>query len=159
MVEYIYQEDKPIIDQDKSVFIKILLTGFVSGVIVAVLKYILDNFILRTLVCDGGQFCEASAAYSSNIALLIVGIISVVVMVKMEVYRPLLVAIMAVVALWGFGRWMFGANVIISNIVLIITFTLIYVMAGWVARIRSVPVLVVIAILFLAIARFLPYSL
>lgn len=158
MADYVYQTRSLIIEQDKKVYFKAILIGLGVGILTAVLTYVIDRFILRTLVCAGGQVCQTASVYSGNIALIIAATASVAVMVKHEVYRPLLIALVAVILMWGFGGWLFGARFIANLVTITFLLTLSYAMLAWIVRLRSVPALVITLVVLVIIFRLIPFS-
>jgi hypothetical protein len=80
----------------------IVALSIISGLLNFGLAKLLDQFIFHPALCKsaGIVLCNASLQYAYHIAAIFVGIIGVVWLVRLFVYRPLLVVIALLVGTW-----------------------------------------------------------
>lgn len=81
----------------------VAIWGIVAGLLVWGLTYVFEAYVLKTLLCGetDALTCASASQYGEMIATVITAAISLFVLVKLQVFRPLLVVIAAVVSLWG----------------------------------------------------------
>ena len=151
-MDYVYESQPAIIGQDKRLLAKILVVGAVLGAVICVISYVLWRFVLSDIVCTAGQsICVEANSYAGNIALVLGAIIGVISLVKIGVYRPVIISLGATICLWGIGGWFFGRSIIIL-------YTLSYALFAWISRIRKAPVMLITFIIITILARIIPMS-
>lgn len=158
-MDYVYESQPAIIGQDKRLLAKILVVGAVLGAVICVISHVLWRFVLSDIVCTAGQsICVEANSYAGNIALVLGAIIGVISLVKIGVYRPVIISLGATICLWGIGGWLFGRSTIIFAIAIIILYTLSYALFAWISRIRKAPVMLITFIIITILARIIPMS-
>jgi hypothetical protein len=152
----VYEEDKrqlftPI---DTSKVIAVIALGAVIGLLVWSLTLAIDRYILTAVLCQGNQAldCANTPLYAESTATIIGAIVGLFFLVRLQVFRPLLVVLAAVVSLWGIVGlagllpW-YGIG--LSTVIL---YAFAYGLFAWVARIRSFGmVLVLLVVLVMAV--------
>jgi len=131
------------------------LIGAALGVLYWVLTLLVGHFIIDPLFCSDAvraSTCSSSVEISGNVAGILVATIGLGILVRLNVLRPLIVAIATAAILWGLASWTDGlgwAEVVAWSVLL---YALCYVLFSWISRYaRSVPVLVaVVAIVMIA---------
>ena len=88
-----------------------------------------------------------------------VAIIAVTILVRFAVYRPLLVVLAAVVALWGLSSWLSTVGTVLTVVFTMLAYVFSYSAFAWLARIRNVGVMLMVIAGVIAIARVLAVSL
>ena len=96
--------------------------------------------------------CVNSAAWSSYIALVLVGTMMVPLLIMFGVKRPLVVVIAATVALWGTNLWTSGLWTT-SILWTIAASTLVYLAVIWINRIRGNAAAILFVAIFVLLAR------
>jgi hypothetical protein len=83
--------------------IQVALFGVAAGLLVWGLTYILEVYVLKAFLCQNKSAltCATAAQYGEVIATIIGGAVGLFILVKIQVFRPLLVVIATVVSLWG----------------------------------------------------------
>lgn len=155
-MDYVYESQPTIIDQDKRITFKIALTGVVLGLVGYIITYTLERFILASLVCHGESSCTTANSYAGNIASVLIGIIGVVALVRSGVYRPIIIAIGAAISLWGVSSWLFNAGVVVSLIGAAGLYGIAYLTYGWLVRIRNVALMLIVCALVAAASVVVP---
>ena len=159
MTEYVYESKPVVIDQPKSMLLKVIVSGVALGFVVWALTYVLERFVLGSLLCDGDVLCVKGTAFSGSIAAVVAAIIGVATLVRMNIYRPLLIALGAVVSLWGLTKWLNGLSVLEAVGWTVLLYALAYGAYAWIARIRSVPILLITFALIVVATRAVPHFL
>lgn len=87
----------------------ILLMGAIVGALVMGSSMLLERYFVEAVFCrsaDSFALCANGGSLANNIATVLIGIVGAVGLVKLSVYRPLLVVIAAAVALWNANMWL-----------------------------------------------------
>lgn len=155
MAEYVFESKPVVIEQQRSVFVRVALLGAALGLAAWVLTYLLERFVLSSLVC-GGEVCAQGTVFAGNIAGVIIAIVGVVALVRMAVYRPLLIALGAVISLWGLAAWLGGLSILESVGWTVLLYALAYSAYTWIARIRNVPIMLILVTVLVIASRVIP---
>ena len=135
---------------------QLALIGAALGVVYWVLTYLIGHFMIDQLFCGSAAnavTCSNSTAISGNIADILVAAIGLVVMVRMKIFRPIIIALAAAILLWGLAGWTEGLWFLEAIGWTILLFALCYLLFSWVGRYaRSVPVIIV-TLVILVIGR------
>lgn len=152
----VYEEDKRLlftpIDANKT--IAIIVLGAVIGLLVWGLTLVLDRYVLSATLCQGGEVlkCANTAMYAEGAATVIGAIAGLFFLMKLQVFRPLLVVLAVAISLWGivgFAQLLPWYGVGLSVILL---YSVAYGLFSWLARIRLFGlVLVLVVVLVMAI--------
>lgn len=151
MVDYVTEAKPAIIEQDGRLSIKVVIAGLVLGLLTWGLTWLLERFVLKALFCGdpSAAACVNITTYAGNIAAVVIAIIGVVALVRLNVFRPLLIVLGGVVSLWGMAAWLQNLNMIEQMLWSAVLYALLYSLYAWVARIRSA---IVVLILFAVVA-------
>ena len=158
MVDYVRESKPAIIDQDVRLSAKVALTGAVIGIAVWGLAILLERFVLKGIFCGdpSAAACTNVTTYAGNIAAVIMAIIGVVALVRLSVFRPLLIVLGAAISLWGLAAWLSGLGMLEQLGWSVLLYALFYSLYAWIARIRNaIAVLVVFALVAVA-TRLIP---
>lgn len=134
---------------------KVALLGVGGGVAYFVLTLLLGQFIIDPLFCrsvDNSAACLNSTDVSGNIANILVATALLVAFIRMRVVRPIVIAIAAVIALWGLASWTNGLVWAEALLWTVAIFGLIYTLFSWICRYsRTVPVLAIVILVVVAL--------
>ena len=158
MADYVVETKPAIIDQDQRLMLKSASSGLLLGVAVWVIAFVLENYILRAFFCNdpGAAACVNITTYSGNIAAVIAALIGLVTLVRLSIFRPLLIVLGAAISLWGLAAWLADLHVVEQIIWSIVLYALFYSLYTWIARIRN-PVVVLIVFAVVAVSsRIIP---
>ena len=137
----------------RGTFLRILALAAANGVIIWLLALAFDRMMLTPVFCssaDQVSMCVNSAAWSSYIALVLVGIMMVPLLIMFGVKRPLVVVIAATVALWGTNLCGLWTTSILWTIA---ASTLVYLAVIWINRIRGNAAAILFVAIFVLLAR------
>lgn len=158
MVDYVTESKPAIIDQDVRLSAKVALTGAVIGIAVWGLAILLERFVLKSIFCGdpSAAACTDIATYAGNIAAVIMAIIGVVVLVRLSVFRPLLIVLGAAISLWGLAAWLSGLSMLEQLCWSVLLYALLYSLYAWIARIRNAIVVLVVFAVAAVATRLIP---
>ena len=153
MAEYVTEVKPAIIDQDGRLSVKVAMAGAVLGLLVWGLAWLLERFVLRSLFCGdaGAAACVNITTYAGNIAAVVVAVVGVVALVRLNVFRPLLIVLGAAISLWGLAAWLAQLSLVEQISWSVLLYALLYSLYAWVARLRS-PVLMLILFALVVVA-------
>lgn len=138
--------------------VQIALLGAALGVIAWLVGAAISNFVIDPLFCkaEGGNFsvCAQGGLLASNIASLLVGGLAVVALLRLGVFRPLLISLAVIITLWGLGPWMGALPWYESLVWTILLYAVAYVAFSWLARIRVFWIALLATIAVIVATRF-----
>lgn len=158
MVDYVTEAKPAIIEQDGRLSLKVALTGIVLGIVVWGLTLLLERFVLRALFCGdpSAAACVSITTYAGNIAAVVVAIVGVVALVRLNVFRPLLIVLGGAISLWGMAAWLQDLSRLEQVFWSALLYALLYSLYAWVARIRSAVIVLIIFALVALATRLIP---
>jgi hypothetical protein len=138
--------------------VQIALLGIGLGAGFWLLTQIIRQVILVPLLCGDPttSACLAVNDTSGSIAGVIVAIIGVLGLVRLSVYRPLIIVVAAAISLWGLSSWIAGLQWYEGLAAAIILYVVSYVAFSWLVRPRAFVPAMVIVIVVVVLARFIP---
>jgi hypothetical protein len=153
----IREEDKQLLftPMDTSRLVAVLLLGAVIGLLVWGLSLTIDRYILTPTLCQGSQLlqCSNTATYAEDIASIIGAAAGLFFLVRLQVYRPLLVVVAVITSLWG----IIGQSALLPwygiGIAAILLYAFAYGLFAWVARFRSFWMVVILYVVLVAAVR------
>lgn len=134
----------------------VVFWGAVVGALVMGLQVVLKNFIVEPLFCesiDAFSLCSNGGSIALNSATVIAAVIGTIGLVRMSVYRPLLIALAAGASLWGANAWMGALTWYEMLAWLIVLYALAYGVYAWILRIYNFPIAFVLTIALVIGAR------
>ena len=136
--------------------ISALVSGAIVGVIIWILAYILDQYVIGMIACKTGSSiidCSDAPAVSAAFALVFASIAGLTILVRRRIFRPLLVVLAAGISLWGItGSWL-QAHTIVDFLLTIVVSALMYLVFAWFAKLRQFWISLVISIVLVVIFR------
>jgi hypothetical protein len=145
----------PLVPATRRDLLSAILVGAGVGLVVALMYFLLNKYVFGAVLCraQSPTECTQAPTYSMLVAVILASIGGVAGLARARVYRPLLVAIAAAIALWGLNAvagnvvWYFG---LLASVVL---FALAYGVFAWVARIRNFILSVVVTVVLMVLVR------
>ncbi|HMI08945.1 MAG TPA: hypothetical protein VK497_00925 [Candidatus Saccharimonadales bacterium] len=141
-------------------FIWVLLLGAGAGLLVWGLSYLLDVYVFQAIFCKGDVTVQCSAApqYGAATASIVTAILMLLGLVRLGVYRPLLVVLAVTISLWGLTEFLLDATWYVSALWTILLYALAYAVFTWISRVRMFWLAVIISFGLLLVMRFLMTS-
>lgn len=128
-----------LIDLRPQALVQVALFGAGLGVVSWLLTLLVRQIIFVPLFCGdpANSLCVGATGSAGVLALIVTAIIGLLGLVRLGVYRPLLVALAAAVSLWGIAVWT-GSMVWYEAVAwTIILYALTYVVFTWLVRPRA----------------------
>ncbi|MET0979727.1 MAG: hypothetical protein ABWX90_00530 [Candidatus Saccharimonadales bacterium] len=146
----------PLVPMTYRKLVFVIACGAVAGLATWGLAYLLDAYIYKAILCSGNAAvqCASSYQYATTTATILGGAVGLFGLVRLRVFRPLLVVIAAYIALWGLLAtilplpW-YGAAGVVA-----VLYGLAFGAFAWLARIRNFYIAIIILILVIAALRF-----
>jgi len=135
--------------------IQVVVFGAVAGLFVWGLTYVLETYVLKSLLCQVTQVspCEVAVQYSEAVATIVGGAIGLLVLVKIQVFRPLLVVIATVISLWGLVGVLSELPWYIVGLSSAGMYLLGYLLFTWVTRLRLFWLVIVLLLVLIVTMR------
>ena len=134
---------------------RVILIGIFLGLLYWLFTVFIEKYIIGAFLCNSSfsnLICLDLVLISGNIASIIIAVISTLVMLKLGLSRPLVVAVAVMIALWGLSSWTIGLST--GEIILgdVVTYFLAYLLFSWIARyMKTVTVLITIFIVIIMV--------
>lgn len=145
------------ITQDRRSAIGAAATGLFVGIVGWLVSMAIQAWIIEPIFCRSAQtfnVCSNGGTIGWTIALIVVSIVGLLSLVRTGVFRPLLVVLAALIALWGVSAWLGPLPWWQSLLWHGVLFALAYSLFAWVARMQSFLLSLIITIIFIIAARF-----
>lgn len=151
------QEQKPdnLILMSIQQLLRVVLIGALAGAVTWGVTILLDMYVFKSVVCQGNaaQQCAASLDYSSAIATVLVAGIALIGLVKLQVFRSLLVVLAASIGLWGIQTLLHSWQWQYALPVSLLLFAAAYGLFAWIARIRSFLTAAIVIVILIVVVR------
>ena len=119
-------------------FGQVVIIGAVVGAFSWMLAHVFGLYVLKPASCTGEALaCAASSQPAIIIATLIAACIGLFGLVKLQIFRPLLIVIAATASLWGVVSFVTALPWYASLASVTLFYALAYTTFMWVARIRA----------------------
>jgi hypothetical protein len=134
------------------------IIGIGAGIAYYVLTLAIGHFVVDPLFCRSAvnlHACSNSVALAGNISAILVATTALGVLVRLRVYRPIVIVAASAITLWGLAGWTNGLSWIEVLGWSALCYGLSYVLFSWLSRYtRTVPVLISVLVIVI-IARLL----
>ena len=146
-----------IIDMRPDVVVRVAILGLGLGIGVWLLGFLFNRFLIEPVFCANqasGGICGNTEDVAGNIALVIGAIGGVLGLVRLSVYRPMLVAIAVAICLWGLNGWLSGLVWYEALGWTALIYMVAYAAFAWLVRPRNFFAVIVLLLLLIVAARF-----
>lgn len=135
--------------------IQVAIFGIAAGLLVWGLTYVLETYALKALLCANKEAltCATSAQFGEIIATLVTGAIGLFILVKIQVFRPLLVVIATVVNLWGLISFVSEQPWYVIGLSSAGLYMITYLLFTWITRLRLFWLVVVLLLALIVAMR------
>lgn len=118
--------------------VSILVLGGIIGLFIFGLSLVLNRYVFDVLLCQNGanNQCTYAVNYAEAAALVAGNILGLIGLIRLRVYRPLLVVLATSISLWGLVEMALGMQWYWGALVAIAMYLLAYGTYSWVARMR-----------------------
>ncbi len=147
-----------LIEMPQHQVMQVTVLGLAVGAAAWIAGVLVKHAILIPLFCGDPKsaLCVNDTLTADNIAAVVIAIVGLMGLVRLSVYRPLLIVLAAVISLWGLGSWAANLEWYEALAWFIVLYALAYIAFAWLVRPRSFPVMIVIVAVAVALVRLLP---
>lgn len=136
--------------------IGVIITGLVVGLLGWMLSMAIQAWIIVPFFCRSTQtfsVCENGGTIGWVVAVIIVSILGLLSLVRTGVFRPLLVVLASLLALWGVSAWLGPLPWWQALLWHGALFAVAYALFAWVARLQSFLIALILTIVLIVLAR------
>lgn len=143
------------IPMDSKQLVQVGIFGILAGLLVWGLTYVLEVYALKMLVCTDTDAitCAAASQLGEGIATIVIAAVGLFALVKLQVFRPLLVVIAVVVSLWGLIDIIRDLPVYLIACSVAGLYMVSYLMFTWITRLRLFWLVAVLLVLLVVAIR------
>ncbi len=147
-----------LIEMKRRTVLQVAGLGVALGIAAWLLTIAIRQIVFIPLFCDDAtnSMCISATANAGVVATIVVTIAGLMGLVRFGIYRPLLIAIAGAATLWGLAGWTSGLGWLEALLWSALLYALTYVAFLWIARIRPFVVALVIVVLVVILAKWLP---
>lgn len=156
MAKVVVAETTTVIDRTWSIWLRTLAIGAGLGLVFWIMTILLSNYVIEPLACrelTAAGNCSNAVVLGGNIATILTALVGIAVMVRLNVFRPIILAVATAALLWnlaGMTNGLFWAEALLWSIVL---YAATYGLFAWISRYPTLWVSLVISILIVVIIR------
>lgn len=135
----------------------IIIFGAISGLATWGLTSLLDAYIYKAILCghDAAVQCASSYQYALTTATIIGTAIGLLGLVRLHVYRPLLIIIASFISLWGLMVILQPLSWYATTFAIIGLYGFAFGFFAWLARIRNFYIALILVIATVIVLRLL----
>ncbi len=132
-----------------------IIVGAAAGLMSWGLAVLLGDYVLKGIFCQAmvTEQCAATPAYSRGAGLVLATVVAVFALVKLQVFRPLLVGLSVMISLWSVASLLTMLPVHLAALLFAGLFAVAYLAFMWIARLRSFGLTLVLMIVMIVIVR------
>lgn len=146
---------QPLIDLSAQTLLQVALLGAGLGILSWILTQLIRQIVFVPLFCGdpANSMCVGATGSAGVIALIATTIAGLLGLVRLGVYRPLLVALASAVSLWGIAIWI--GNLLWFEAIAwsIVLYVVSYVVFTWLVRPRAFVLAVGLVLAVVLLAR------
>lgn len=137
---------------------QVAVLGLVLGAAAWVIGLLVKHVIVMPLFCGdpANSICINSSMTSDNVAAVVVAIVGLMGLVRLSIYRPLLIVLAVLVSLWGIGAWANGLQWYEALAWFIVLYALAVLAFSWLVRPRAFAPMIVMVVIAVVLLRWLP---
>lgn len=137
--------------------VKVIVAGALAGILTMALYVLLDRYVFTPTLCSdmnaGTGRCDNRLLFSSGVALVVAAFPVLFYFVNQRIYRPLLVVIVSIAALWNvpllIGELSLGVAILVAGLL----FAGIYLLMAWLVQVRNFLVALGLSVIVVVVLR------
>lgn len=133
------EQKTPVLGLHLSDLWRVLAAGAGVGFAIWLIGSLLERFVFGPVLCRPiapGE-CHLAPVYSMVASMIIANILGLITLIRLRLYRPLLVILAAAIALWPLASVMTGSAWYVALLAFVVLWALAYGLFGWIARTKS----------------------
>ena len=152
------QSEKPasIVPMEIGDFITVVILGGLVGLVVWGLGILMNTYIFEGYFCaeEAGRQCESAENYAAVAAGIIASLVALAGLIRLRVYRPLLVLLASMISAWGIVQMSWNLTWFTGLLVAIVLYALAFGVFSWLARVREFWIAVAAIFVLVLAVRF-----
>lgn len=153
----VYSETKPsaVLTTSARHIWQTALTGMAVGLLVWGIAWLCNTYLYAVVLCRGdlAARCASAPQYAEATAGIIAAGVGLFALARLQIFRPLPIAIGALISLWGLTALTMALPWLGAALATIILYGLAYALFGWAVRIRSFLFAMVVLIVLVVLVR------
>lgn len=148
--------DQEYVDRTWSIWLRTVAIGAVLGIVFWILTLLLGHYVIDPLACrdtNSLSACANSVSLAGTIAAILTGVLGSIVMVRMEIFRPIILAIASVALLWNLSTMTAGLFWVEALAWSSGLYALCYGLFAWIARYPRLWLVIVLSVLIVLSIR------
>lgn len=134
--------------------VMVLVIGFLVGAVGWLAYSALQTWVVNPVLCDeASSACRNGGTVSYWFAMIVASGLGLIALIRSGVYRPLLVVIAALAALYGVQSWLQGLSWYEAAAWQGLLYAVVYGLLSWVSRIASFGLTLVLFVTIVAAVR------
>ena len=130
------------------------LLGFVAGVVAGGATLLFSAFVFKTLPCVASA-CETGGQYAAVLAGIISGAVGLFWLMRIHIFRPLLIVLAVTIALWGVPLYTLALPWYVVLLIAGGLHAVAYELFTWIARLRQFWLVLLLMVLIVIALRFI----
>lgn len=133
----------------------IIAIGAVAGAVIWGLTLVLDTYVYKAILCnrDAAVQCASSQQYATITAAIIGAAAGLFGLVRLHVFRPLLIVIAAFISLWGLLPLIAALPWYGGMLIAMVMYGLAFGVFAWLVRVRKFYIALIIVVLVVIAVR------
>jgi len=138
--------------------VQIALLGLGVGAALWLVTLLVRHVVFAPLFCGDptNGLCVGATANAGAFATIIAAIVGLLGLVRMSVYRPLLIVIAVAISIWGLSTWVADLPWFEGLAWSVLLYAVGYVAFAWLVRPRSFAPMIIMVIIAVILIRWLP---
>jgi len=149
-------EDQAVINRTYVTWGRTIAVGAALAVVFWLLTLLIGRFIVEPLVCRqivDATMCNDATPLAGKIATIFTAVLGIVVMVRMRIARPIIIAVATAAVLWDLAAWTQGLFWLEGIIWSVLLYALCFALFAWITRYVTLWVTIVVSIVIVLIVR------
>lgn len=156
MAKVIVEKEQTVVVQTWQPWVRVVVIGLAIGFVAWVLTSLLARYVIEPLTCRdvaNAAMCLNAVPVAGNVAAIIAGLLGTLVLVRMGIARPIVLAIATAALLWNIAAWTAGLHWFETILWTVLLYALSYLLFAWIARYARLWVVLAVSILIVVIIR------
>lgn len=139
--------------------VQVLIVGALVGLVTWTLAWLLDAYVYKPILCRiGDASCVAAPSYALVTANILAAVTGLFALVRLQVFRPLLITLAAVISLWSLPMVVAALAWYYAALIVVLLMAVAYAVFAWFARIRSFALSLIVIIVVIVALRYVMYA-
>ena len=156
MAKVIVEKEQTVVVQTWQPWVRVIVIGLAVGFVAWVLTSLLARYVIEPLTCRdvaNAAMCLNAVPVAGNVAAIIAALLGTLVLVRMGIARPIVLAVATAALLWDVAAWTAGLHWFETILWTILLYALSYLLFAWIARYARLWVVLVVSLLIVVIIR------